>query len=111
MISQEILQELGIEWVSAGKDGRNGYFRRIAPNRKSPSLRQAEHRLLFSETSHRLYMNRGTITTHDGRQIPRNAHGIERSLLGTGQPKQKPSLQERLLLLVLKSFYPEATSI
>lgn len=104
MISKERLAELGIEYIPLSADGkRAGYFRRIARNRLEPSLRQAQHRLLFSEISHNLYLNRGTVETHDHRQIPRNTYEIGRSLLGTGHPEQKPSLQEKLLLLVLKN--------
>ncbi len=104
MISREILKELNIEWVSPSADGRRqGYFRRISENRSQPTYLQARHRLLFSELSYSGFGQKGIEVQQDGRALPIHAANLGRNLKGTGRPKPKPSLEEKLLrLLIMK---------
>lgn len=95
------LEEIGLEWVSS-TERRKGYFRRIPRTRADPSIKQAQHRLKFSEIAYETFMTKGVFQTQDNREIPANAQIIANKLKGTGQPKRIPSLQERLLRLLLE---------
>lgn len=104
MISHEELKALGVEWVNPSTDGRRpGYFRKIPRTRQEPSIRQAEHRLLFSQTAHKTFGERGVIRTPDDRQIPQNANIIANKLQGSGRPEPKPTMTQKLFRLILEA--------
>lgn len=103
MISREDLEAMGVEYVSGSADGRRqGYFRKIPRTRKEPSIRQCEHRLVFTETANETFGARGVVKTPDNRQISSNAAKIGDKLRGTGQPRREPSMQEKLIRLILE---------
>ncbi len=98
-----MLKTLGIEWVSGSADGRRqGYFRKIPRTRVEPTIRQAEHRLIFAETAYETFGKRGVVMTQDDRQIPKNATIIANKIKGTGQSTKVLSQREKLIRLILE---------
>lgn len=103
MILHEELKALGVEWVNPSMNGRRpGYFRKVPRTRVKPTVKQAKHRLLFAKTAYNTFGSRGVVKTQDDRQIPKNAAIIANKLQGTGQPRREPSLQEKLVKLILE---------
>lgn len=104
MLSYEALRAIGIEWVNPSADGRRaGYYRRIARTREEPTVRQAEHRLIFAEAAYNTFMTKGVTKTQDNREIPTNAKIIGNKLQGTGQPRRVLSFRAKLLKLILEA--------
>ncbi len=101
MITHEELKALGVEWVNTSADGRRpGYFRKVPRTRVEPTVRQAEHRLKFSQTAYNTFGIRGVTKTTDNREIPANARTIADRLHGSGQIRRALSPREKLIKLI-----------
>lgn len=97
-------REVILEWVARPNRLGEGYWRRPATTRASPTQAQAEARLRFSELSTGAFPLKGTVSTEDGRRIPALCDYLKTKTEGFRYRREPElTLREKMVQLLLAS--------
>jgi len=84
------MTEERFEYVSESKTHKHSSFLRKRPRtRDNPSKAQIKARALFAQSAHAARDEKGIVTLEDGKEVPKTAQAVQKSMKGVKLAKPK----------------------